>query len=288
MSVHALSIDVEDWFQVENFARAIPREDWDEKPLRVEESTRRLLDILDRSGTRATFFCLGWVADRCPGLIRDIVGAGHELATHGYAHRLVYRQTPEEFEEDLVRSLGALRAAVGDPSFAIRGYRAPSFSITRESLWALEVLERHGIEYDSSIFPVAGHHRYGIPGSPRFPHRLGNDLTEIPVSTLRLGRWNVPVAGGGYFRLYPLAVTRRAIRRLEEEGQAAVVYLHPWEVDPEQPAVPEAGWLARFRHGVGLARTASRLEALLSEFRFVPMRELHRAFRETPACASSS
>ena len=267
---NALTIDVEEHFQVHNFEGVVRREDWDRQPSRVAANTRLLLRLLADYDVRATFFVLGWVAERHPELVREIGEAGHEIGTHGYAHQLIYRQTPGEFDEDIGRAVEALeRADVPAPI----GYRAPGFSITARSMWAPEILLKHGIEYDSSIFPLALHDRYGMRSASRFANRLPCGLWEFPLSTVRFAGQNWPVGGGGYFRLYPLWLTRVALRRLKEEGQPAVCYVHPWEFDPEQPRVSGAPLLSRFRHYQNLDQTERRLRALLEEFRFAPMRE---------------
>lgn len=271
---NALSIDVEDYFQVHALETVVRRADWRSYPSRVERNTRLVLQLLREEGTRATFFVLGWVADRYPHLVAEIASDGHEIATHGYWHELIYRQTPLEFAADLQQALRAIRRALGEGGLQIQGYRAPSFSITRDSLWALDVLREHGIRYDSSIFPLLAHDRYGIPNASRFLHSVGDGLWEVPVSTVRLLGRNWPVAGGGYFRLYPFWLTRWGIQRINAEGHPAVIYLHPWEFDPDQPHVPGVGSLSRFRHCVNLARTGSRLRHLLREFDFGPISEV--------------
>jgi polysaccharide deacetylase family protein (PEP-CTERM system associated) len=272
---NALSIDLEEYFQVHAFEDVIPRTGWDDRTSRVEVGTRRILRLLETHEVRATFFVLGWVADRHPLLVRRIAAAGHEIATHGYWHQLIYRQTPAEFAADLRQALEAIGRALG--ANRPLGYRAPGFSITNESLWALDVLRDEGFIYDSSIFPLVAHDHYGLRGAPRFAHCTANGLWEFPASTWRVAGQNWPVAGGGYFRLYPLRLTRHAIRSINAGRQPAVVYLHPWEFDPEQPIVHEAPWLARFRHYVNLSTTETRLAALLSEFAFAPMREAFAA-----------
>jgi polysaccharide deacetylase family protein (PEP-CTERM system associated) len=269
---NALTIDVEEYFQVHAFETVVDRSDWDRYPRRVVLNTRRILHLLAAYDVRATFFVLGWVADRCPDLVKEIATSGHEIATHGYWHELVYRQTPEAFASDLDRSLEAIGRALN--GFQPQGYRAPSFSITKQSLWALDVLRDHRLVYDSSIFPLAIHDRYGMKHADRFAHQPCSGLWEFPVSTLRLGKQNWPVAGGGYFRLFPLRVTRQAIRHLNTQGHPAVIYLHPWEFDPDQPRIPKAPLLSRFRHYVNIGKTESRLQALLNEFEFAPMREV--------------
>jgi polysaccharide deacetylase family protein (PEP-CTERM system associated) len=276
--LNALTIDVEEHFQVHAFETAIDRSDWDRYPSRVGVNTRRILRLLAEYDVHATFFVLGWVADRYPDLVEEITAAGHEVGTHGYWHELIYRQTPADFAADLSRSLQAIGRAVSDVRPV--GYRAPAFSITRQSLWALDILREHGIKYDSSIFPLVAHDRYGIPDADRFANKVRDSLWEFPVSTVRLGRRNLPVAGGGYFRLFPLWVPRQAIRHINVEGHPAIVYLHPWEFDPEQPRVFNAPLSSRFRHYVNLSRTESRLRALLQEFAFAPMCEVFASVLE--------
>jgi polysaccharide deacetylase family protein (PEP-CTERM system associated) len=269
--LNALTIDVEEHFQVHAFETVIKRSDWDRYPSRVGENTRRILRLLAEYGVHATFFVLGWVAERHPDLVAEIAAAGHEIGTHGYWHELIYRQTPAEFAADLKLSLRAIERAASGAQPA--GYRAPAFSITRQSLWALDVLREHGIKYDSSIFPLAAHDRYGIGDADRFANKAHDDLWEFPVSTVRLGKHNWPVAGGGYFRLFPLWITRKAIRHINAEGHPAVIYLHPWEFDPDQPQTARAPLLSRFRHYINLNKTESRLRALLQEFKFGTMCE---------------
>ncbi|HXW00029.1 MAG TPA: XrtA system polysaccharide deacetylase [Anaerolineae bacterium] len=270
--LNALTIDVEEHFQVHAFETVVDRSAWDRYPSRVVANTQRILRLLAEYDVQATFFVLGWVADRYPDLVKEIAMRGHEVATHGYWHELIYRQTPAEFAADLRQSLEAIgRAFTGlQPA----GYRAPAFSITKQSLWALDVLRDHGLIYDSSIFPLTAHDRYGINNASRFANKTDNGLWEFPVSTIRLGKQNWPVAGGGYFRLFPLWITRQAMRHLNGEGQPAVIYLHPWEFDPDQPRIPDAPLLSRFRHYVNIGQTESRLRALLNEFAFAPMCEV--------------
>jgi len=268
--LNALTIDVEDYFHVSAFDGPEKRHCWDQFESRVCANTDRLLDLLAQTSTLATFFVLGWVADRHPHLIRRIASAGHELASHGYAHRLVYNMTPAEFRDDLRRAKDAIASASG---VDVRGYRAPSFSITRASLWALDVLIEEGYTFDSSVFPVR-RDRYGLPGAPRHSHEItrpSGRIVEVPPSTVRVGGLTVPVAGGGYFRLYPYALTRRAINDLNvNERRPAVAYVHPWEIDPNQPR--QAGSLLnQFRHRVNLDQTEPRLRQLLTEFEFGPL-----------------
>lgn len=272
--VNAMSVDVEDYFHVAALSEAISRDDWDSMNARVEQSTRRLLDVFADAGTKATFFTLGWVAERHPGLVRDIHAAGHEVACHGYSHKLVYQQSPAEFREETLRSKGLLEELTGVP---VAGYRAASYSITPKSRWALDILVEAGFVYDSSIFPVR-HDLYGMPGAQRFPHVLETDggatIVEFPPSTARVLGQNLPAAGGGYFRLYPYPLSRWLMRRVNDgEGQPTVFYLHPWEVDPDQPRV-ETGWKSRFRHYNNLDKCEARLRRLLGEFRFGTVREV--------------
>jgi len=266
--VNALTIDVEDYYHVSALAGSIPRDRWPRMERRVVVNTHRLLDLLDGRGVRATFFCLGVVAEEQPTLIREIHDRGHEVACHGYAHDLVYRQTPETFRDEVARAKGCLEEITGT---AVRGYRAASYSITRRSLWALDLLHEAGFAYDSSIFPIH-HDRYGIPDFPRFPHRVrgteDDGLMEFPLTTARLFGRNLPVAGGGYLRLLPAALTRWGVAQVNRrEGKPAILYLHPWEIDPDQPR-QRVGWLTRIRHYHNLDRMEARLVGLLERFHF--------------------
>jgi polysaccharide deacetylase family protein (PEP-CTERM system associated) len=274
MSVqHALTIDVEDYFQVSAFEHSVQRTQWAEYESRVEANTRRVLRLLERHQTLATFFVLGWVAEKYPQLVREIQAAGHEIASHGYWHRLIYQQTPAEFREDIRLAKSVLSQITGQDIVA---YRAPSFSITKESLWALEILAEEGYSVDSSIFPVR-HDRYGIPEAPtRFHPRATahGTIWECPPSVLTLGRVNVPVAGGGYFRLCPLSWTRHFLKRASSSGQPFLLYLHPWEFDPNQPRLAIGSRLTRFRHYVNLSTTESKLDRLLSEFQFARLSDV--------------
>jgi polysaccharide deacetylase family protein (PEP-CTERM system associated) len=269
--LNALTIDVEDYYHVAGFASVIQPRDWEQYESRVERNVDRLMAILDEYRTRATFFILGWVAERHPHLPRAIQECGHEVASHGYAHQCIYTQTPEQFREETRRSRQILEDTIGRP---ILGYRAASYSITQQSLWALEILREEGFLYDSSIFPIH-HDRYGIPGYSRFCRiidgREGKGLVEFPPSTVRLVGANIPIAGGGYFRIYPYAFTRWGIRHLNTtERQPAVVYLHPWEIDPQQPRIPAKAF-SRFRQYFNLDQTATRLIRLLQDFTFGTM-----------------
>jgi polysaccharide deacetylase family protein (PEP-CTERM system associated) len=271
--VNAMTIDVEDYFHVSNFVRTVAPASWASRESRVEANTDRLLGIFADAGVTATFFVLGWVAERAPRLVRRIADAGHEVASHGYAHRLIFDQSPDEFRADVRRG----KALIEDASGArVLGYRAPSFSVTERSLWALDVLVEEGHVYDSSVYPIH-HDRYGIPSAPRHAHvmqRRGGALIEVPGSTVRLGSVNLPIGGGGYFRLLPYAWTRWGISRVNAvERRPAIFYLHPWEIDPDQPRLP-AGAMARFRHYHNLHRTEARLRRLLADFPFTSVRNL--------------
>jgi len=271
--LNALSVDVEEHFQVAAFARVVPRDAWPSHESRVRRNTVSLLDLFDEARVRATFFVLGWVAEREPRLVREIANRGHEIGSHGYSHRFVYDQSPAEFREETARSRRFLQDTSGQP---VLGYRAASFSIVRRNLWALDVLVEAGFRYDSSVFPVL-HDRYGLPGAPRGIHRGatpgGAELLEFPPSTIRVGGVTLPVAGGGYLRLLPRFVSHWAIHRLNvREGMPAMVYVHPWEVDPGQPRIP--GTLPnRVRHYTGLRSMRGKLRGLLERFRFGPVAE---------------
>jgi polysaccharide deacetylase family protein (PEP-CTERM system associated) len=272
--LNALSIDVEDYYQVSGFESRVRFEEWPSHESRVIGNTWRLLELLGFHRVKATFFILGWIAERHPQVVQAIRQEGHEIASHGYRHRLLYTMTREEFREDVRRTKAILEELSGEP---VIGYRAPSFSIVQDNLWCLDVLQELGFEYDSSLFPIA-HDRYGIAGGSRLPyyHTLsgGKRMLEFPPSTVRLLGQNVPVAGGGYFRLFPYRFIRWAIRRLNQhEGAPAIVYLHPWEIDPAQPRI-NGSLLNRFRHYVNLKKTEPRLRRLLKDFQFVPIREL--------------
>jgi polysaccharide deacetylase family protein (PEP-CTERM system associated) len=273
--LNAMTIDVEDYFHVSVFDGLLARASWDTLESRVRANTARLLDILDEYAVRGTFFVLGWVAERFPELVREIASRRHEVASHGYAHRLVYDQTPAAFREDVRRAKSLIEEASGQ---RVLGYRAPSYSITPRSLWALDVLLEEGYRYDSSIFPIR-HDRYGIPVSERQPYAIDRpqgSLLEFPGSTPKVGPMNLPVAGGGYFRIFPYRYTRWGISRVNRlERRPVVFYLHPWEIDPDQPRLP-AGRLGAFRHYRNLALTESRLRQLLRDFKFGTMEALLR------------
>lgn len=277
---NVLSVDVEDYFQVEAFTDIVKPADWDTYPSRVESNTARLLDLFDQCGVKATFFILGWVAEHKPALVRNIVSRGHEPACHSYWHRLIYRLSPAEFREDTARAKDCIEQAGGEPVY---GYRAPSFSVTAQSRWAPQVLAELGFRYDSSIFPVR-HDTYGVPDAPRAPFLIptpSGELLEFPMTTFRIGfSPNLPVAGGGYLRMFPSWYTKVGVRRVWSEGLPVISYVHPWEVDPEQPRIP--GRLkSRLRHYTNLSKTAGRLCSLLGSGQFGPFRESALAGRPT-------
>lgn len=265
--LNALTIDVEDYFHVAALSEAVKRDDWPSMEYRVEGNTDRLLELFSSHGIKATFFILGWVAERSPALVRRIQNAGHEIASHGYSHRLVYDQTPEVFREETRRSKKILEDITGH---GVNGYRAASYSITSKSRWALDILCEEGFTWDSSIFPVH-HDRYGMPGTPFVPYQLrapnGGVLTEFPLSTCPMGNYRLPIAGGGYFRLFPYWFTRWGLGRINRGQKPFIFYLHPWEIDPEQPRFKVSA-LSRFRHYNNLNSCMMRLELLLGDFRF--------------------
>lgn len=262
---NAMTIDVEDYFQVSAFAPYIPRETWESIPCRVESNVDRILALLDEEDTKATFFTLGWVADRYPAMVSRIVSNGHELASHGWGHHRVSDQNPDEFREDIIRSKAILEDIGGH---AVLGYRAPSFSIGRHNQWALDVLEEAGYRYSSSIYPVR-HDHYGIPDAPRFAYypRGSEGLLELPITTMRLFRQNIPAGGGGYFRLWPYPVSRWFFKRLNQlEQRSAIFYFHPWEIDHQQPRQKAISMKTRFRHYYNLHRMEERVRALTRDF----------------------
>jgi len=266
-----MSVDVEDWFQVENLKEVVPRSSWDTRERRVERNTGRILDLMADHGARGTFFILGWVAERHPELIRRIAAGGHEIASHGYGHELVYSLSPADFRRDVLRSKQILEDVSGQP---VTGYRAPCFSITN---WAVEILQELGFEYDSSVFPTVAHDRYGRltgveMGRPVVELRPG--FHEVCISCLPVGGRGLPWGGGGYFRLMPFAAWRAGIRRILRTGSPYVFYIHPWEIDPGQPRVEGLSRMNRFRHYVNLDRSEPRLAALLADFRWATVRDV--------------
>jgi polysaccharide deacetylase family protein (PEP-CTERM system associated) len=267
--LNALSIDVEDYFHVEAFASRISPGDWPTFESRVEKNVDTILEVLSRHKTAATFFILGWVAELFPGMVRKIAEAGHEVGCHGYAHQHIRRQTPEQFRQDVRSALQCLMNQVQKP---VECYRAPSFSITASTLWALDILAEEGFKIDSSIFPVR-HDLYGMPNAERFPH-WEKQIFEFPPTTVRFAQNNFGIAGGGYLRLLPYRLTQWAIRKINErEGQPAMVYFHPWEIDPGQPRIP-APVKSRLRHYTNLGGMQKKIEKLLGDFRFATVSEV--------------
>jgi polysaccharide deacetylase family protein (PEP-CTERM system associated) len=263
--VNAFSVDVEDWFQVAAFARNIDRADWDRLECRIERNVDILLETLDRHQVSATFFTLGWIAERYPAMVRRIVAGGHELASHGYGHQMIGELSRTEFRDDVVRAKGLLEQVGG---VGVLGYRAPSFSVGRDTLWALDVLQDTGHRYSSSIYPIK-HDLYGMPEAPRFAHLRSNGLLEIPATSIRMFERNFPASGGGYFRLLPYPVSRWSLRRVNRvDRKSAVFYCHPWEIDPHHPRVAGASAKARFRHHVNQSRLLPKIERLLKDFRW--------------------
>ena len=269
---NVLSVDVEDYFHVAALSQTIKVADWPNIPPRVVNNTRRLLDLFDRRNVKATHFVLGWVAERFPDLVSEIDARGHEVACHGYSHQLVYDQSPEVFHAETRKSKEILEDILGKP---VSGYRAASYSITKKSLWALDILCELGFKYDSSIFPIH-HDRYGIPDAEPLPHKLatpnGSQIVEFPLTTSSLLGVKMPAAGGGYFRLYPYALSRFLLRRVQKERKPIVFYLHPWEIDYEQPRVKVSA-LSTFRHYNNLDKCEKRLEQLLTDFDFTTMEQ---------------
>ena len=276
---NALTIDVEDYFQVSAFEHCIPREQWENWPPRVKFNTERVLDILDTHTLKGTFFVLGWVAKRYPELVRRMHTSGHEVACHGYSHKRITTMTPEEFRQDIDRARKLLQDISGQP---VEGYRAPSYTITSRTLWALDALIDSGFTYDSSIFPIR-HDIYGMPGAQRFPHRLerpAGTIKEFPPTTFQVSLFgktaNLPVAGGGYLRLLPVSLVSATFKHINQKGEngqgsPCVLYFHPWEIDPGQPRIPNAPLKSRFRHYLNLERTETKLNHLFRAHNFAPM-----------------
>ena len=264
---NVLTVDVEDYFQVSAFANSIDQDEWGEHPLRVASKTHKLLDLFDEYQVKATFYILGWVAEREKNLVLEIAKRGHEVACHGYSHQLVYNQTPEVFQQETVRAKSILEDIIQQP---VLGYRAASYSITEKSLWALDILAESGFVYDSSIFPVR-HDRYGMPDTPEYPYHLktpaGHSIIEFPLSTAKILNYRLPVAGGGYFRLYPYWLSKMGLKQINRQQKPFIFYLHPWEIDPDQPRI-SASWFSRFRHYNNLDKCETRLRNLMSDFQF--------------------
>ena len=269
--INALTIDVEDYFQVSAFAPYIRRDEWDSRECRVERNVGRILELLAVRDVKATFFTLGWIAERYPQLVREIVAQGHELASHGHGHQRASDLDRAAFRADVSRAKAILEDLSGRP---VRGYRAPSFSIGTGNLWAFDVLAETGHHYSSSIYPIK-HDHYGMPDSPRFAYRLANGLLEVPVTTVRLWGRNLPSSGGGYFRLLPYAVSRWLIGKVNrDDAESAVFYFHPWEIDAAQPRVAGIDAKSRFRHYVNIGRMEQRLQQLLADFRWGRMDQI--------------
>lgn len=273
--MNILTVDVEDYFMVSAFSDIVKIDNWDSYSSRIDDNTMRVLDILESLDTKGTFFILGWVAERYPKIVKEIDRRGHEIACHSYQHKLVYDMTIEEFKKDTVKAKAILEEIVGK---TIYGYRAPSYSITKKSMWAVEILREAGFLYDSSIFPIV-HDRYGYPEFHRFPTVLETaygKILEIPMSTIQIFNRNIPVGGGGYLRLFPLAFTEWAIRKLNaKENKSAILYFHPWEIDTKQQRI-NGTYLSRFRHYTNIRKTESRIGHLLKTFRFEPISEVLR------------
>jgi polysaccharide deacetylase family protein (PEP-CTERM system associated) len=272
--INAFTIDVEDYFQVEAMSAVIARDTWSQREYRCERNVGRLLEMLAERRIHGTFFILGWIAERSPQLVRDIAAAGHEIACHGMSHKLIYKQTREEFRGETRKSKALLEDLTGKQ---VQGYRAASFSIVKSSLWALDELIDAGFSYDSSVFPIQ-HDNYGMPDAALEPYEIvapsGRKIVEFPMSIVNWGKLKLPVSGGGYFRIFPYWFTRKSLARINEREQRPFVfYLHPWEIDPGQPRIA-ASLKSRLRHYTNLSRCEARLGRLLDEFAFAPMREV--------------
>lgn len=269
---NVLSFDIEEWFHPEMFAGRFPREQWDELESRVEQNTHLILDFLKGKKLTATFFFLGWVAEKYPHLVTRCAEEGHEIATHGYAHIMVNKMTPQEFRTDLRKSIEVLNALSPEP---VRGFRAPTFSITKKTMWAVPIMFEEGIRFDSSVFPIY-HDRYGIPDAPRLPYLLheqdGEQLVEYPMTAVKIGTYNLPCGGGGYFRLYPLRMSVQLMKKCQRDGRPIMFYAHPWEFDVLQPKV-DLGRLARARHYMGIKKFLKRLDVITDLFPFTSFRE---------------
>lgn len=265
--LNAISIDLEDWFCAYNLRIDINK--WNDQELRVEENTHRLLKILDKYNTKATFFVLGWIAEKVPELITEIENAGHEIGVHGYSHTLITKMTPDQFDNDLKKALKFITSVVKNP---VIGFRAPSFTIIEDTLWALDILKQNNLKYDSSIYPVSFHPDYGIYDSPLKIHERGK-IIEVPMSVAEILGKRIPCSGGGYFRIFPYNVMKYLMKKCNEQGRPVIFYLHPWEVDPGQPRM-NLSITKKFRHYHNLDKTALRLEKLLTDFKFAPIKKV--------------
>jgi polysaccharide deacetylase family protein (PEP-CTERM system associated) len=268
--INAISIDLEDWFCVYNLSDYIKREEWDKQELRVVNNTNRLIDLFDKYETKATFFVLGWIAEKFPELITRIEDKGHEIATHGYSHSLITKITPEFFEKDIKKALEVTQKCVKQ---RITGFRAPSFTITKKTLWALDILADNGIEYDSSVFPVGFHPDYGISDAPLTAYKINERITEVPLSVAEVFGKRIPCSGGGYFRQFPYSFTKYLMKKCNAAGRPVIFYLHPWEIDPGQPKI-NLPFTKKIRHYNNLNKTYGRLERLLKDFKFVTVKEI--------------
>jgi polysaccharide deacetylase family protein (PEP-CTERM system associated) len=277
--INALTIDVEDYYHVSAFESAIRCGDWERWPSRIERNTQRILGILDHANVHATFFVLGWIAERFPELVKTIHSQGHEIGSHGRMHRMIQNLSQDEFAEDLAASMRSIEAITGEP---VRLYRAPSFSITPRTLWAIDLLRDAGIRCDSSVFPIH-HDRYGFPQAPLNPYQIAPDMWEFPMTVL--DKWGVrlPAGGGGYLRIYPYSLTRWALSNVNDSGRPVIVYVHPWELDSDQPRV-SVSLTRRFRHYYNLGRTEERLRYLLGDFTFGPLSQALQGWRSQNAC----
>lgn len=268
---NALSIDLEEYFQIHALTGLIQPDMWPDFPSSIEDNTVKILDLLEKFRIRTTFFCLGWIAEHHQGLIRRIHRQGHEIACHGFAHQVIYQQDKVMFRDDVSRAKDILEDIIGEP---VIGYRAPTYSITDNTLWALSILEDLGFRYDSSIFPIY-HDNYGMPHTPRFPYQLPDStLVEFPLSTLKLGPINIPISGGGYFRLLPYFITKIALKALMHSNNRFVFYIHPWELNPDTPRVAGMDVRSRFRTYVGIGTSFQRFTALIQDFSFAPIRDV--------------
>ena len=275
--VNALSIDVEDYFHVSAFELTINRNHWDDYAGRVEQNTEKILNILEEKNIRATFFILGWVAKRYPKIVRKIKSLGHEIAAHGYNHELITKQTPGLFRKDLKESIDVLEDIAGEK---VIGYRAPSFSVTPKTLWSIDIMIEMGLKYDSSVFPAMRDYG-GYPGAPQNPYKIKNDFWEFPLSTYKILGLSIPVAGGGYFRLFPYGLTRHLLREKNKQGLPFIFYLHPWEMDSSQPRIKEASLLGRFRQYQNLEKTEPRFRNLCRDFAFSPIKDVISTWAST-------
>jgi len=283
-TIHAMTIDVEDYFHVAALSGVVKPSQWDQQPSRVVENTQKILNLFNNKNIRGTFFILGWVAERYPDLVKEIAAGGHEIASHGYSHQLIYSQSQAVFREETHRSKEILENLIQTP---VEGYRAASYSITKKSLWALDILVELGFKWDSSIFPIY-HDNYGIPDTPSEPYiiksRSGGQLTEFPITAAKQLGLSIPAAGGGYFRQFPYPVFKYLFWSASQKNQVPkIFYLHPWEVDPDQPRFTEASWFSRFRHYTNLHKCESRLIKLIEDFDFGTLSESLETYKQTEA-----